>query len=72
MAEQRYGYNYALIDHITNECVETVSTDYPDDPSLYLPDLLLELETMNEDYLGRYYIDGNWYVDAEGTIPYNS
>ena len=59
-------YIYAQIDLTDNMCVGVLTTtiNYEDNPSY------VEIDSLNEDYLGRYYIDGAWYEDEAGTIPY--
>ena len=63
-----YAYNYALIDPATNMCVEFVSRSAP------LNDLtnIVEVPVNDPEYMGKFYINGNWYEDAEGTIPWTS
>lgn len=61
------SYIYALIDLTTGRCigVETTTTNreaYPE----YIP-----IPTLTDDYLLKYYINGAWYEDAEGTIPWS-
>lgn len=64
-----YAYNYAYIDPNTNMCMEVRSmtdnsqSEYPN---------WIEIPVYDEDYICKYYIDGNWYEDAEGTIPWQS
>ena len=63
-----YAYNFAHIDS-TNMCDEIRTTtditqgNYPD---------WIEIPVYDEEYLFKYYINGNWYEDAEGTIPWTS
>ena len=63
-----YQYNYAEIDPDTNECIGvfTSTAQFTDDPTL------VEIPVYDDEYGGKYYIDGNWYEDAEGTIPWQS
>lgn len=63
---QQYTYCYARIDE-SGWCYEVFSStnDQSDDPAL------VALDAYNEDYLMKYYINGAWYEDAEGTIPFN-
>lgn len=60
-------YIYAQIDLADNMCVGVLTTtiDHTDNPEY------VEIDSLNEDYLGRYYINGAWYEDAEGTIPWS-
>lgn len=63
-----YAYNYAQIDPETNMCiqVQTTTLDCSDEEDL------VEIPVYDEEYLFKYYINGNWYEDAEGTIPWTS
>lgn len=63
-----YAYNYAEIDPETNMCVgvQSTSVDCTGEANL------VEIPVYDEDYVFKYYIDGNWYEDAEGTIPWTS
>lgn len=62
-----YAYNYAEIDPETNMCIgvttQTTQADHPD---------FVEIPVFDEEYIMKYYIGGNWYEDAEGTIPWES
>lgn len=63
-----YYYNYAEIDPDTNMCVGVMSCTYEitDDPRF------VAVPVYDEEYAFKYYINGNWYEDAEGTIPWTS
>lgn len=63
-----YAYNYAMIDPATNMCIEFKSCTYEDDET---PNLV-QVPVNDPEYIGKYYINGNWYEDAEGTIPWTS
>ena len=62
-----YEFIYAEIDSATNMCVGihrmSIQTTNP---------ILVEIPIEDPDYIFKYYIDGNWYEDAEGTIPWES
>ena len=60
-----YAYNYAQIDPTDNMCIGVCTT------SVERTDLV-EIPVYDEEYLFKYYINGNWYEDAEGTIPWQS
>ena len=63
---RRYAYHYALIDE-TGYCYEVRdTTDNCDGLEGYIP-----IPSYDNSYLEKYYINGAWYVDAEGTIPFN-
>lgn len=63
-----YYYNYAVIDLNTGLClhVQTTSVDCSSEATY------IEIPVYDPEYLFKYYIDGNWYEDAEGTIPWQS
>lgn len=63
-----YAYHYAEIDPETNMCigVQTTTHECTEDPTL------VEIPVYDGEYICKYYIDGNWYEDAEGTIPWTS
>ena len=68
----RYGYNFAEVDDATRMCVGVMSTTDPSTDGLtgfgttYVP-----IPVYSENYIFKYYINGNWYEDAEGTIPWS-
>lgn len=65
--QPRLYYKYAEIDLETGECVGLITRTAPlNNPAL------IPLEVYDEEYFGKYYINGNWYEDAEGTIPWTS
>lgn len=63
-----YAYHYATIDPATNMCinVQTTTQEIVGEPNV------VALEVYDEEYLFKYYINGNWYEDAAGTIPWQS
>lgn len=63
-----YAYNYAEIDPETNMCIGFMSTTAPDTVT---PNLV-QVPVNDPEYMGKYYINGNWYEDAAGTIPWTS
>ena len=63
-----YQYMYAEIDPETNMCIGVRSCTYEDTST---PNLV-EIPVNDPEYCCKYYIDGNWYEDAEGTIPWTS
>jgi len=64
-----YAYNVAHIDPATNMCIGVRTTTDPE--QLNVPNFV-EIPVYDEEYCFKYYIDGNWYEDAEGTIPWQS
>lgn len=63
----QYAYNYAEINPVTHMCVGVYSGTVPsDDPNW------IEIPVNDPEYCCKYYIDGNWYEDSEGQIPWTS
>lgn len=62
-----YAYNYAQIDPETGRCIgvrtRTSEIVHPE---------LIAIPVYDEDYYNKYYLNGNWYEDAAGTIPWQS
>lgn len=60
---------YAVIDLTTGEClrVETQSEDVDVEQN---PDYI-QIDRYIPEYEGKYYLNGQWYEDAEGTIPWS-
>lgn len=60
-------YIYAQIDLRDNQCIgiETTTIDRSGDPEYVV------IDSLNEAYLGKYYINGEWFEDAEGNIPWS-
>jgi len=63
-----YYYNYAYIDTATGLClgVQTTTVDCSDNPAY------VEIPVYDQEYCLKYYINGAWYEDAAGTIPWTS
>ena len=61
------AYNFALIDAETNMCLSVATSSSPNYGEGWVP-----IPVYDEEYCFKYYIDGNWYEDAEGTIPWTS
>lgn len=68
-----YAYYYAEIQNEDGLCVGIMDTTVPDQagPTLsgttYVP-----IPVYDDEYVFKYYLNGNWYEDAEGTIPWQS
>lgn len=68
-----YAYNYAEIDNTTNMCVGVVSSSDPDVAGpTPLDTTYVAIPVNDPEYICKYYINGNWYEDAAGTIPWTS
>lgn len=65
---QQFAYNYAEIDLATGMCIGVSSTTSPNP----VGEEFVPIPVYDEEYCFKYYIDGNWYEDAEGTIPWTS
>lgn len=64
-----YAYNFAQIDPSTNMCIQVVTTTNPEQGNM--PNWV-EIPVYDINYVMKYYIDGAWYEDAAGTIPWES
>ena len=64
-----YAYNYAELDPETGECIGVFSASAP---MTNLPEWVITIPVNDGEYMGKYYINGSWYEDAEGTIPWTS
>lgn len=64
-----YAYNFAEIDPDTNMCISVMTTTDPEQGTM--PNWV-EIPVYDEEYIMKYYINGAWYEDAEGTIPWQS
>lgn len=64
----RLAYKYAEIDLKTGRCIGVITSmksEYENNPA-YIP-----IPKLTDEYLFKYYINGAWYEDAEGTIPWS-
>ena len=64
---QQYYYNYAEIDLETGMCIGVITTTLERNE-----ETLIEIPVYDEEYCLKFYINGNWYEDADGTIPWTS
>lgn len=62
-----YEHAYAWVDPNTNRCRGVITSD---DDSIEPP--YVRIPVYDPEYYGKYYLNGNWYEDAEGTIPWTS
>lgn len=68
-----YAYNYAEVQDSDGLCVGFISTSDPNQAGPTGHDTTYVLVPVNDpEYIFKYYINGNWYEDAEGTIPWTS
>ena len=63
-----YAYHYAEIDPATNMCIGVQTTTLQRPTTAYF----VEIPVYDEEYCFKYYINGEWYEDAAGTIPWTS
>ena len=68
-----YAYHFAEVDDATGMCIGVMTTS---DPSAEGPTLsgttYVSIPVYDANYCFKYYIEGNWYEDAAGTIPWQS
>lgn len=68
-----YAYNYAEVQDSDGLCVGFISTSDPNQAGPTGHDTTYVSVPVNDpEYIMKYYINGNWYEDAEGTIPWTS
>jgi hypothetical protein len=66
-------YNFAEVDDATNMCIGVTTTSYPGQAGpTGSGTTWVEIPVDDPEYTFKYYINGNWYEDAEGTIPWTS
>lgn len=64
-----YAYNYAIIEpSMGNMCIEVRTSTV--DCTGY--ENYIVIPVYDEEYICKYYINGAWYEDAAGTIPWTS
>ena len=63
-----YAYNFAQVDPDTKMCIGVLTTSNPDQD----PEYFVEIPVYDPEYCFKFYINGEWYEDAEGTIPWTS
>ena len=61
---------YAIIDLETGRCIGIETQSGPPITPEEAPDYVL-IEGDNQAYRGKYYLNGSWYEDAAGTIPWS-
>ena len=67
-----YAYKYAEVDDATHMCIGVHTSSDPNEAG---PTgggtTFVSIPIDDDNYIFKYYIDGNWYEDAEGTIPWS-
>lgn len=68
-----YAYNYAEVQDSDGWCIGVLSSSASDlaGPTGY-GTTYVPIAANDDEYIFKYYINGNWYEDAEGTIPWTS
>lgn len=59
-------YKYAEIDLETGECIGISTSSHPKNEPRYI-----EIPHLDMSYEGKYYLNGAWYEDEAGTIPWS-
>ena len=68
-----YAYYYAEIQNEDGMCVGVMDTTVPDQEGPTAGGTYyIRIPVYDEEYCFKYYLNGNWYEDAEGTIPWQS
>ena len=63
-----YYYNFAEIDPTMGNMCVGVHTSTADLES----ETMIPIPVYDEEYIMKYYINGEWYEDEAGTIPWTS
>ena len=75
MAEtfENLGYFYVEVENDTGLCISVFSSSNPNEAGPTSGGTtIMSIPVYDDEYFLKYYIDGNWYEDAEGTIPWTS
>lgn len=68
-----YAYNYAEIEDATGMCIGVMTSSNPDCAGPNVGGTTyVEIPVYDEEYTFKYYLNGNWYEDPEGRIPWTS
>lgn len=62
-------YNYAKVNVRTRRCSGVLTSDHEEESDNFYEYILLD--HYDTSYMGKYYIDGLWYEDSAGTIPWS-
>ena len=67
------AYNYAEIEDATCMCIGVVTSSNPNYAGpTQVGTTYITIPVYDEEYLFKYYINGAWYEDEAGTIPWSS
>lgn len=68
-----YAYHYAEIDDATGLCIGVMTSSNPDCAGpTSVGSTYITIEVYDPEFIFKYYLNGSWYEDAEGTIPWVS
>ena len=68
-----YAYNYAEVQDSDGWCIGVLSSSNPNVAGpTGMGTTYVSIPVNDQEYLFKYYINGNWYEDAAGTIPWTS
>lgn len=69
-----YAYAFAEVQDSDGMCVGVIDTSNPDYDGYHTASgtTYYRIPVYDEEYCFKYYINGNWYEDAAGTIPWTS
>lgn len=59
-------FKYAEIDLTTGECIGILTASKAKTEPQYI-----QIPTLDMNYEGKFYLNGQWYEDAAGTIPWS-
>ena len=67
------AYNYAIINLGDGMCISfrSMSHEFTEE-ELEANTNIIPVDVNDPEYVGKYYINGAWYEDAEGTVPWQS
>lgn len=66
---QTLEFKYAKIKKTTRECLDVFTSSYEVTSDIFYD--YVELDKLNTNYKHKYYINGEWYEDAEGIMPWS-
>ena len=68
-----YAYAYVEVQDSDGLCIGVMSSSAPDCAGpTGVGTTYISVPVYDEDYVFKYYINGAWYEDAAGTIPWTS
>ena len=68
-----FAYNYAEVQNSDGWCIGVMSTTDPNQAGpTAVGTTYVAIPVNDPEYMFKYYINGNWYEDAAGTIPWTS